>query len=146
MADPVITEVTDSFRALLQQLRACPALTQLTSTRIAAEPQDDWTKGAPAVFVRQVGGGAMPDVRHQYPRFDIWCLGATGVQANQVWRRVHAWLLPTPSDRPVSFKQGNTVVYSVVQDGGQSRRYPTKEEPWHAIVQAYVLDVSEVPL
>lgn len=147
MPDPVVTEVTNVTRTLMLRLRASSNITALTANRIAIErPQDDWPIGQPAIMIREVGGSYFEDFRHQLPRFDVWCLAGTGAQSRILLNRVTAWLCPHPSDRARSFKIENCVVFDVRRDGGVSTRPRTKDEPWYALIQAFILHASEVPL
>lgn len=146
MPDPLVTEITDAYAAFIARLRQSTDVVALVGDRIADAVQEDWVPGQAAIIVRKVGGSSNAEVRHQKPRYDVWCIGSSGRNATQVLRRVHAWLMPAPQDRATSFKIGQVVVYSVLQDGGQSTRDPDEKSPWYAVIQAYLLDVSEVPL
>ena len=111
--------------------------------RISSEIQggsDGWKMPTRAIIVRKAGGPVDEEGYAQgitLTRLDTFSYGATGAEADEVWRLLDAILVPTDG-RPASFDWQGVAIGNIVPEAGEAMLVDPEAE-WRYVFRPYVV-------
>jgi hypothetical protein len=126
----------DVTGAVLAFLKAQPAITALTSTRISARRQTSWNLPGYAVLVQGRFGGGEDGPLH-WQRFQLVCYGPDDRTADLLWRTLdYAFCPEVGSLRPNGFIAASTSVAKVEREVGPLGQ-TDPDTAWESVMGVY---------
>lgn len=135
----------DHKGAALVYLRSRPGVTGIVqASRIAGTlPNGQSMPGFAVSLFKSGGPGRIGTTPLAVYRLDVWCYGPNALEAMNLWRAVHAELMPVQG-RPNGFTAAGCRVLDVRAESGPSEI--TTREGWPVVWSPYLLTISEVPV
>lgn len=146
----VVIAHADITGCMLARLRSFPELTALVggaSPRISASFQESWAMPVKAVLLRKAGGPIIGDdyaLGLKRTRIDVFCYGATGLDADRLWAMVDAILVPRQGEHPASFHQAGCRVDTIVPEADADAQVEP-DTGLHRVFSPYLVNWWSLP-